>query len=374
MKFIVSSQQLSKSLQSISGVLTTNATVPIIQNFLFTINGETLSISATDLETTMTTSVLLSKSETDGSVVVQSKLLMDTIKSLPDIPIIFIIDQEANTVEIQANEGSYNLACFNADDFPTQKPMDNANFVELPASLVKTAISKTLFATGNDEMRIAMTGVFCDLSSENVTFVATDAHKLVRYRRSDVTSNSSFSFILPKKPLSQLKINLPDDDSNVKIEYNDLNVRFVFENFILTARLIDGKYPNYEAVIPTNNPNVLLIERISFLNSLRRVSIYSNPSVMQVRVKLSLNSVVLTAEDPELSNLAIEKLNCNYSGDEMEIGFNAKFLQEMLGNIETPEVKLEMSQPNRAGILYPVDNANAQEEILMLVMPVMLNN
>jgi DNA polymerase-3 subunit beta len=153
-----------------------------------------------------------------------------------------------------------------------------------------------------------------------------------------------------------------------------VNVRFIFSNYVLTARLIDGKYPNYEAVIPTNNPNVLYIERVSFLNSLRRVSIYSNPSVMQVRLKLSLNSVVLTAEDPELSNLAIEKLNCNYNGDDMEIGFNAKFLQEMLGNIETPEVKLEMSQSNRAGILYPVDNENVNEEILMLVMPVMLNN
>ncbi|MEI6347697.1 MAG: DNA polymerase III subunit beta [Bacteroidota bacterium] len=374
MKFIVSSQQLSKSLQSISGVITTNSTVPIIQNFLFIITGDTLSVSATDLETTMTTSLLLSKSEKDGSIVVQSKLLMDTIKNLPDIPIIFNIDQEKYTVEIVANEGSYNLACFNADDFPMQKNMENANFVELPSSLVKTAISKTLFATGNDEMRIAMTGVFCDLSAENVTFVATDAHKLVRYRRSDVNSSSSFSFILPKKPLIQLKNNVVDDDSNVRIEYNDVNVRFIFSNYVLTARLIDGKYPNYEAVIPTNNPNVLYIERVSFLNSLRRVSIYSNPSVMQVRLKLSLNSVVLTAEDPELSNLAIEKLNCNYNGDDMEIGFNAKFLQEMLGNIETPEVKLEMSQSNRAGILYPVDNANVNEEILMLVMPVMLNN
>jgi DNA polymerase-3 subunit beta len=374
MKFIVSSQQLSKSLQSISGVITTNSTVPIIQNFLFIITGDTLSVSATDLETTMTTSLLLSKSEKDGSIVVQSKLLMDTIKNLPDIPIIFNIDQEKYTVEIVANEGSYNLACFNADDFPMQKNMENANFVELPSSLVKTAISKTLFATGNDEMRIAMTGVFCDLSAENVTFVATDAHKLVRYRRSDVNSSSSFSFILPKKPLIQLKNNVVEDDSNVRIEYNDVNVRFIFSNYVLTARLIDGKYPNYEAVIPTNNPNVLYIERVSFLNSLRRVSIYSNPSVMQVRLKLSLNSVVLTAEDPELSNLAIEKLNCNYNGDDMEIGFNAKFLQEMLGNIETPEVKLEMSQSNRAGILYPVDNANVNEEILMLVMPVMLNN
>jgi len=374
MKFIVSSQQLSKSLQSISGVLTSNSAVPIIQNFLFTINGEILSVSATDLETTMTTSVMLSKSDIDGTVVIPSKLLMDTIKSLPDIPIIFLIDLESNILEIQANEGSYKLACFNADDFPMPKEIENANFVELPAMMVKTAISKTLFATGNDEMRIAMTGVFCELSPENVTFVATDAHKLVRYRRADVHAESAFSFIFPKKPLNQLKTNLPDDDSMVKIEYDEINVRFIFDNFILNARLIDGKYPNYEAVIPSNNPNILIVERVSLLNSLRRVSIYSNPSVMQVRFKLSLNDLTLIAEDNELSNHAVEKLNCNYAGDEMEIGFNAKFFMEMLGNIDTHEVKIEMSQPNRAGIIYPIDNSNTNEEILMLVMPVMLNN
>lgn len=374
MKFIVSSSQLSKSLQSISGVLTNNGAVPIIQNFLFTVKGETLSVSATDLETTMTTNVMLSKSDTDGSVVIQSKLLMDTIKNLPEVPMIFNIDLEANLVEIQANEGSYKLACFNADDFPMPNELENANHVQLSSSLVKSAITKTLFATGTDEMRIAMTGVFCELSAENVTFVATDAHKLVRYRRTDVSSSNSFSFIFPKKPLNQLKSNLPDDDSMVTIEYDSTNVRFVFSNFILNARLIDGKYPNYEAVIPTNNPNVLFIERVSLLNSLRRVSIYSNPSVMQVRFKLSLNDLVLSAEDSELSNLAIEKLNCNYDGDEMEIGFNAKFLIEMLNNLETSDVKIEMSQPSRAGILYPVDNPNTAEEILMLVMPVMLNS
>lgn len=374
MRFIVSSSQLSKSLQSISGVLTNNAALPIIQNFLFTIKGDTLSVSATDLETTMSTNILLSKSEGDGSVVVQSKLLMDTIKNLPEVPIIFQIDLESNIVEIQANEGSYKLACFSADDFPMPNELENANHVQLSSSLVKSAITKTLFATGNDEMRIAMTGVYCELSSDNVTFVATDAHKLVRYRRTDVSSSNSFSFIFPKKPLNQLKSNLPDDDSPVTIEYDNTNVRFVFSNFVLNARLIDGKYPNYEAVIPTNNPNVLFVDRVSLLNSLRRVSIYSNPSVMQVRFKLSLNDLVLTAEDSELSNLAVEKLNCNYDGDEMEIGFNAKFLIEMLNNLETTDVKIEMSQPSRAGILYPVDNQNTSEEILMLVMPVMLNN
>jgi len=356
MKFIVSSQQLSKSLQSISGVLTTNATVPIIQNFLFTINGETLSISATDLETTMTTSVLLSKSETDGSVVVQSKLLMDTIKSLPDIPIIFNIDQESNTVEIQANEGSYNLACFNADDFPTQKPMDNANFVELPASLVKTAISKTLFATGNDEMRIAMTGVFCDLSTENVTFVATDAHKLVRYRRSDVTSNSSFSFILPKKPLNLIKNILAVQDVPVKMEYNNINVSFEFENILLICRLIDGKYPNYEAVIPVNNTKKLTINRQQILTSIRRVSIFSNQLTRQIRFSVSGMELVLASEDMELANEAKERLTCSYEGEDIDIGFNSKFILEMMNNLDSEEICIEMSTSNRAALIFPVNN------------------
>ncbi len=373
MKFIVSSQQLSKNLQAVSGVLTSSTTMPILQNFLFTIKEEGLTVTATDLETTMSAIIPLSKVEGEGIIAVPSKILMETLKTLPDVPTIFNIDEESLSIEIVANEGVYSLVGLSGDDFPKLPIIEESTSIELKSSLLKTAISKTMFASGTDEMRMAMTGVFCELSPENITFVATDAHKLVRYRRTDASSENTASFILSKKPLSQLKNTLSDEDLLVKIEYNKTNVHFSFNNINLIARLIDGKYPNYEAVIPLNNPNILIVERVSFLNAMKRVSIFANQSTMQVRMKIDKTTLVLTAEDVEYSNQAIEKLPCNYEGEDLDIGFNSKFLQEMLNNVDSNEIRMEMSQPNRAGIIYPVNNSKPEEEILMLVMPVMLN-
>jgi DNA polymerase-3 subunit beta len=234
------------------------------------------------------------------------------------------------------------------------------------------AINKTLFATGNDELRLVLSGVFCELSQEDTTFVATDAHKLVRYKRTDATATESANFILPKKPLNLLKNLLSSQETKVKLEYNKTNAFFSFSNINLICRLIDGKYPNYDAVIPANNPNKLTIDRLALLTSIRRVSIFANQSTHQIRFKISGKELVLSAEDPDFSNEAKERLTCNYEGDDIEIGFNSKFMLEMLNNIDTEEVVLEMSAPNRAGILLPVSNENKAEDILMLVMPVML--
>jgi DNA polymerase-3 subunit beta len=234
------------------------------------------------------------------------------------------------------------------------------------------AINKTLFATGNDELRLVLSGVFCEFSQEDTTFVATDAHKLVRYKRTDAISKDSANFILPKKPLNLLKNLLGSQETPVKLEYNKTNAFFSFSNINLICRLIDGKYPNYDAVIPTNNPNKLTIDRISLLTSIRRVSIFANQSTHQIRFKISGKELVLSAEDTDFSNEAKERLTCSYEGDDIEIGFNSKFMVEMLNNIDTDEVMLEMSAPNRAGILLPVNNDNKNEDILMLVMPVML--
>jgi DNA polymerase-3 subunit beta len=239
--------------------------------------------------------------------------------------------------------------------------------------MLAQAVNKTLFATGNDELRLVLSGVFCELSPDEITFVATDAHKLVRYRRSDAKSQDSANFILPKKPLNLLKNILSSQDVPVVIEYNKTNAFFSFNNIHLICRLIDGKYPNYEAVIPKENPNKLTIDRHALLTSIKRVSIFANQSTHQIRFKVSGKELVLSAEDIDFSNEAKERLTCSYEGDDLEIGFNSKFLLEMLSNIETDEVRLEMSAPNRAGILYPVNSENKAEDILMLVMPVMLN-
>ena len=238
--------------------------------------------------------------------------------------------------------------------------------------MLANAFHRTIFATGNDDLRPVMSGVYCEIGTEDITFVATDAHKLVRYKRTDVKSEEPASIILPKKPLNQLKNILPEDEK-VKLEYDKTNAYFEFRNVSLICRLIEGKYPNYEAVIPQENPNKLVVDRSQFINAIKRVSLYANQSTNQLRVKVGGQELTLSAEDLDFSNEAKERLSCSYEGDDLEIGFNSRFILEMLNNLDSEQVSLEMSAPNRAGILLPVDNENKDEDILMLVMPVMLN-
>jgi len=246
--------------------------------------------------------------------------------------------------------------------------------LEINSSIVFNAIDKTLFAAGNDELRPVMSGVLFQLTSSGLTFVATDAHKLVRYTRKDAKTKKSADLILPKKPLNLLKSLLTNSDEKIKFEYNDANAFFQFANIELVCRLIDGKYPNYDAVIPKENPNQLSIDRVSFLNSIKRISIFSNKTTHQVRLKIAGSELNLSAEDLDFANEATERLTCSYSGDDIEIGFNSRFLVEMLNNLHTDNVILEMSAPNRAGILLPGESDNKDEDLLMLVMPVMLNS
>jgi DNA polymerase-3 subunit beta len=276
-------------------------------------------------------------------------------------------------VEISAGEGKYKLTGHNSDEFPKIPVLDNATSLSIESGLLAKAIAKTVFAAGSDELRPVMSGVFCQLTPDDFTFVATDAHKLVRYRRTDTKSPEAAAFILPKKPLNQLKSLLTNKDFSVTLEYNATNAFFHFENVRLVCRLIEGKYPNYEAVIPKDNPNVLLIDKASFLNSIKRVALFANQSTHQVRLKISGKELVLSSEDIDFSNEAKERLNCSYQGDNMEIGFNSRFLQEMVANVDSEQLRLEMSAPNRAGLILPADDDNKEEALLMLVMPVMLN-
>jgi DNA polymerase-3 subunit beta len=261
---------------------------------------------------------------------------------------------------------------YNGDEFPRVPSIERSSSIKIAGEIISKAINKTLFATGNDDLRPVMSGVFCQFSPEDITFVATDAHKLVRYRRTDSEATGSSSFILPKKPLNLLKSNLTGTEE-VLMEYNESNAVFTFNDIVLICRLIDGKYPNYDAVIPKENPNVLTIDRAQFLSSIKRVSIFANKTTHQVKLKLAGSELALSAEDVDFSNESNERLTCNYVGDDMEIGFNSRFLMEMLNNIETTEIRLEMSEPSRAGLLMPAVKDNENEDILMLVMPVMLN-
>ena len=372
MKFIVSSTYLLKQLQVLGGVINSSNTLPILDNFLFELDHSKLTVSASDLETTMASSLNV-ESDSEGSIALPARLLLDTLKTFPEQPLTFVVEDN-NTVEISSNHGKYALAYADGNEFPKAVALEDPSTTVITGDVLATAISKTIFAAGNDDLRPVMSGVFFQFSTEGLTFVATDAHKLVKYTREDVKANQVAEFIMPKKPLNLLKGILAASEEDVTIEYNDSNAKFTFENSELICRLIDGKYPNYEAVIPKENPNKLVIDRTQFLNSVRRVSIFSNKTTHQIRLKIAGAELNISAEDIDYSNKAEERLTCDYQGDDMQIGFNSRFLTEMLNNLGSNDVQLEMSMPNRAGILTPADGLDEGEQITMLVMPVMLNN
>ena len=371
MKFIVSSSTLLKKLQVLGGVINSSNTIPILDHFLFELDGSKLKITSSDLETTMISSIEVDSSS-KGSVAIPAKLFIDTLKAFPEQPLTFTVEDN-NTVEISSNHGKYALAYSDGDQYPKTITLDNPSSTKISSSILEKSINSTIFASGNDDLRPVMSGVFFQLSSDNLTFVATDAHKLVKYKRNDIKATNLAEFIMPKKPLNLLK-NIIDTDSDVKIEYNNSNAMFEMDGLTLICRLIDGQYPNYEAVIPTENPNVLTIDRSLLLGSLKRVSIFSNKTTHQVRLKIAGAELNISAEDVDFNNKAEERLTCDYKGEDIEIGFNSRFLIEMTNNLDCKLVKLEMSLPNRAGILRPLDGYSDEEELIMLVMPVMLNN
>ncbi|MBQ8760899.1 MAG: DNA polymerase III subunit beta [Bacteroidales bacterium] len=374
MKFILSSLKLLKAVQSLSGVINSNNTLPILDDFLFNISENELRITASDLETTMVVSIQPDMVEGAGEVTIPARLLIDILKNFPDIPVSFNIDENTLAIEITTGEGRYKMAGHKSDEFPQVPVLAEPMRWEIPADVLVCGFEKTVFATGNDEIRPVMTGVFMEMTENGLNFVATDAHKLVRYRRLDIKSDVKESFIVPKKPINQLKSALAGKaDETVIVEFNKTNASFTMSGFKLVCRLIDGRYPNYEAVIPKSNPNKLTIDRQLLLSAIRRVAIFSSKATHQIRFKIAGQELTLTAEDLDYYNEAKERLSCNYEGDDMEIGFNSRFFQEMLGNLNQTEVLLEMSAPNRAGLIIPVDNQNTDEDILMLLMPVMLN-
>jgi len=375
MKFIVSSALLVKNLQAIGGVVSSNNTLPILDDFLFEINEGNLRVTASDLETTMSVLMKLTLSEDEGKVAIPARILIDTLKTFADVPVTFTINEENFSVEMTAGEGKYKLNGHNGNEYPETPLIEDGSSFEMTADSLAEAITKTVFAAGNDELRPVMSGVLMELTEDSISFVATDAHKLVRYSRNDIKPQREESIILPTKPLNQIKSILMSVDGSVKVEYNQKNAFFAFGNIQLLCKLIVGKYPNYRAVIPAENPNKLQLERSLLLNTIKRVSLFANQSTHQIRFKISGQSLELSAEDIDYSNEAVETIACNYDGEDLEIGFNSKFLQEMLSNASTKEILMEMSQPNRAGLIHPIETQEQKEEsILMLVMPVMLNS
>jgi DNA polymerase-3 subunit beta len=373
MKFIVSSSLLYKEIQVLGGIINSSNTLPILDNFLFEINNNKLVLSSSDLESTITSQIEIESTSTD-KIAISAKLLTDILKTFSEQPLTFI-KTDNNTIEISASNGKYSLAYLNGDEFPKQVEILDAHETVINGSDLGNAINSTIFASGTDDLRPVMSGVFFQFNSESLKFVATDAHKLVKFETTEYTASEVSEFIMPKKPLQILKGILQTVDSDLTIQHNDSNAKFIFDKSSITCRLIDGKFPNYEAVIPKDNPNVLTIDRQLFLNSARRVSIFSNKTTNQVRLKLAGSLLNISAEDFDFSNKADENLECQYSGDDIQIGFNSKFLIEMLNNLDSDMITLSMSHPNRAGIIRPlIESGESKESITMLVMPVMLND
>jgi len=371
MKFIVNSAYLLKQLSNINGVITTNPVVPILENFLFELEKGALTVTASDLQTSMITELQVESKE-KGSIAVPARILLDTLKNLPEQPVTFSIDESTYSIEIISDNGRYKLSGENATDFPKVPSVSNDFTAEISTEVLARAINNTIFATSNDELRPAMTGVFVNLGDKNSTFVATDGHRLVRYRRADVKSDNGNSIIIPRKALNLLKATLPTENMEVSLNFNMSNAYFKFGNIKMICRLIDERFPDYDNVIPTQNNIQMSIERTDLLGALKRISIYANKTTHQVRLKITGSELQISAEDLDFSNEANERLSCEHEGEDIEIGFNAKFLIEMLTNMDSDKIKLTMSAPNKAGVILPAEK-DKSEDILMLVMPVMLN-
>ncbi len=372
MQFSISSAELKEQLQIINGAISSNPILPILEDFLFQVEGDTLTITATDNNTFMTTALHVEADE-DGLIAIPAKILVDTLKQLPSQPLRFNIDMDTFAVVIQSQYGEYKLSGEDGYDFPKLPAPDKVDSLELPATILLEGINKTVFATSTNDSQPAMMGVFVQISSDGIILVATDAHKLVKYSFSDIDTKLEGAFILPKKALNLLKNALANNNQSVSIAYDDTHALFYFNNHVLACRLIDENYPNYGAVIPKDNPKMMSITRSDLLSSLKRISNYANKTTNQVKLTIGDNKLKIEAEDLDFSNRAEEELPCFYDGEEaMEIGFNAKFLIEMLNTIGGDNVKFELSSPNRASILR-TEEQTPNEDLLMLVMPVMLN-
>ncbi|MFL5744644.1 MAG: DNA polymerase III subunit beta [Niastella sp.] len=370
MKFIVSSSALLKQLQQISGVINANTVLPILEDFLFDVQKNQLSVVATDLETVMKIQLEVEAKDT-GRVCIPAKILMDSLKNIPEQPLTFNIDKNY-AVEITSDNGKYKVMGENPDNFPKDPVIDDTNSFTIASAALVTAINKTLFAVSNDDLRPAMTGVFFEMNKEGLQFVATDAHRLVRYKRTDVSCPKTDSLIVPKKPLTLLKGAMPVNDDELTVSYNSNHLFVIHGTTQLSCRLIDARFPDYKVVIPTDNPYKLTVNRTDFQGALRRVGIFSNKSTNQVVLSISGSQLQLTAQDIDFSFEGNERMKCQYNGEDLQIAFNAKFLIEMLGATDTEDVTVELSTSTKAGIIRPGDQDD-NEELMMLVMPLMLN-
>lgn len=371
MRFIVTSTALLKNLQQIGGVIATNTVLSVLEDFLFELKGNTLTLTATDLETMMRVQMDVNEAQDDGRICIPSKILLEYLKNLPEQPITFTINEKDLSIEMSSSVGKYRIGGEKADDFPKEPAPGEATSFEVPSIALIESINKTLFAVSSDTLRPAMTGVYFELAPDSINFVSTDAHRLVQFRRYDVSCPQADGFVVPKKPLQQLRGTLPADETPLQLSYNASHLFVNTARISMSCRLIDARFPDYKAVIPTDNPYKLTLNRAEFMSALRRVSIFANKTTNQVVLDINGNSLQLSAQDIDFSYEGKETLSCNYSGEDMKIAFNAKLMVEMINNMDGADIQLDLSTPTRAGIFRPIEKAD-NEDVLMLLMPLMV--
>lgn len=375
MDFVISSSQLLSHLQIVSRVVNSKNSLPILDNVLMSVEDGILKITASDLESTITTTLPLENYSGDGVIATDTKKILDVLKEFPEQPLTFNINTDDKRIDITSQNGKYTLVGVDGSDFPqaSQLKADKTISISVSPDILYGGITSAIFATGDDELRPIMNGIFIELQESGINFVATDAHKLVRYTRKEVKAETESSFILPKKPANILKTILPKASDDVVLEFDEKNAVFTFGTIRLVCRLLEGVYPNYNSVIPRENPNKLVVDRVELYNSLRRIGMFASQSSNLVGLKINGNTLEISAQDMDFSISGKEVINCQYEGDDMEIGFKSNFLGEILSNISTQEVTIELSDPTRAGIILPKDNENPDEDVLMLLMPMMIN-
>src|SRR5574344_4429 len=375
MKFIVSSTGLFSHLQAISRVINSKNTLPILDCFLVELNDGTLSLTASDNETTLSTSIEVNEYDKDGRFAISSKTILDALKEIPEQPLTFDVNLETLEIMVQYQNGKYNLVGQNADEYPQAPALgDSAAELSISASLLLSGINRTIFATADDELRPVMNGIYFDITPESITFVASDGHKLVKSMTFEAKGSDKAAFILPKKPATILKFPQPTESKDERVSFDDRNAICTMEKYYMVCRLIEGRYPNYNSVIPQGNPHRATIDRQMMISALRRVSVFSSQSSSLIKLRFSENLVQVSAQDIDFSTSAEEALICQYTGANMNIGFKSTFLIDILSNMASQDVIFELADPSRAGVIVPAEQEKEKEDVLMLLMPMMLND
>lgn len=374
MRFLVSSTTLFSHLQAISRVINSKNSLPILDCILIELNDGTITMTASDSETTLSTSIEVSEYEGEGKFAISSKTILEALKENPEQPLNFNINTDTMEITVKYPNGKYSMMAQNGDEYPLPKQMGSEVVnLTMAADIMLTGINRCIFATADDELRPVMNGIYFDISQQDVTLVSSDGHKLVRNKSFSSTGNEKAAFILPKKPSNILKNILPKEQGDVQICFDDKNAMFTMENYQMTCRLIEGRYPNYNSVIPQNNPHKAIVDRAIFISALKRVSVFSSQASSLIKLSLKENSMTISAQDIDFSTSAEETLTCQYDGKDMSIGFKSSFLIDILNNISSQNVIIELADPSRAGLIVP-EEQEENEDLLMLLMPMMLND